>query len=331
MAARLRAPHARGRAAAVRGGAGARRRGLAADPVGDARRRWACSPWRSACCSRATSSSSTASCSAGRSCSASGGRSAEGPAGLLLPVGACALALLLALPVAAAGARPRGEHRLPARARPHADHVQLPGRAAGRPRGVGPLDALGDPRRPAGAAPPRDERAARPAARAAGARALAPRARPRGRSLRERLLAAVLFSTNARPFSSALLAAIPPLGSFRVPTRALLPLALALPVVALAAATTRAGRWLRLRHRDRVRRARSCCSCCRACRARSPAGRSRSPSSCRASSGGSSRGCRRPASCARWRRAAWGRSGSGCSRSPSPGGSWRTPGASGTR
>lgn len=78
--------------------------------------------------------------------------------------------------------------------------------------------------------------------------ALVPWRRSRGLALglSTSVLAAVLFSTNARPFSSALLGAIPPLGSFRVPTRALLPFALALPVVALAAVATRPGRWPRL-------------------------------------------------------------------------------------
>jgi hypothetical protein len=47
-------------------------------------------------------------------------------------------------------------------------------------------------------------------------------------------LAALLFAMNARPVSTALLALIPPLNSFRVPTRALLPLALVLPVLAIA-------------------------------------------------------------------------------------------------
>jgi hypothetical protein len=45
----------------------------------------------------------------------------------------------------------------------------------------------------------------------------------------------LLFSTNTRPFSTALIALIPPLNSFRVPTRAMLPAALLLPIVALAA------------------------------------------------------------------------------------------------
>lgn len=78
--------------------------------------------------------------------------------------------------------------------------------------------------------------------------ALVPWRRARGLAagLAVSLLAAVLFSTDARPFSTALLAALPPLGSFRVPTRSLLPFALALPAVALAASATRAGRWPRL-------------------------------------------------------------------------------------
>lgn len=78
--------------------------------------------------------------------------------------------------------------------------------------------------------------------------ALVPWRRARGLAagLGASVLLAVLFSTNARPFSTALLAAIPPLGSFRVPTRALLPAVLALPAVAVAAAASRAGRWPRL-------------------------------------------------------------------------------------
>ena len=44
------------------------------------------------------------------------------------------------------------------------------------------------------------------------------------------------FSMDVRPISTLLIAAIPPLGSFRVPTRAALPLTLALPPLAAAAA-----------------------------------------------------------------------------------------------
>lgn len=50
--------------------------------------------------------------------------------------------------------------------------------------------------------------------------------------------AALLFSMNAHPFSDALLFLLPPLGSFRVPTRAILPALFLLPVLAMAAAMT---------------------------------------------------------------------------------------------
>ena len=53
-------------------------------------------------------------------------------------------------------------------------------------------------------------------------------------------LLAILFAMNARPFSTTLLALIPPLDSFRVPTRAILPFAMALPVLATAAVALRA-------------------------------------------------------------------------------------------
>jgi hypothetical protein len=46
--------------------------------------------------------------------------------------------------------------------------------------------------------------------------------------------AALLFSMNAHPFSDALLLLLPPLGSFRVPTRAILPALSLLPILALA-------------------------------------------------------------------------------------------------
>lgn len=51
---------------------------------------------------------------------------------------------------------------------------------------------------------------------------------------------AMLFAMNARPVSTALLALIPPLDSFRVPTRAILPFAMTLPVLATAAIAVRA-------------------------------------------------------------------------------------------
>ena len=49
------------------------------------------------------------------------------------------------------------------------------------------------------------------------------------------VIAALLFSMNTHPFSDALLMIVPPLGSFRVPTRALLPALFMLPILALAA------------------------------------------------------------------------------------------------
>jgi hypothetical protein len=52
-------------------------------------------------------------------------------------------------------------------------------------------------------------------------------------------LLAMLFAMNARPVSTVLLALIPPLGSFRVPTRALLPFVMTLPVLASAAIALR--------------------------------------------------------------------------------------------
>ena len=61
------------------------------------------------------------------------------------------------------------------------------------------------------------------------------RSRALGVGLLASALAAILFAMDARPFSTALLALIPPLASFRVPTRALLPAVLALPVLATAA------------------------------------------------------------------------------------------------
>jgi hypothetical protein len=45
---------------------------------------------------------------------------------------------------------------------------------------------------------------------------------------------ALLFSMNTHPFSDALLLLLPPLGSFRVPTRAILPALFVLPILALA-------------------------------------------------------------------------------------------------
>jgi hypothetical protein len=51
--------------------------------------------------------------------------------------------------------------------------------------------------------------------------------------------AAVLFAVDFRPVSTGLVALLPALGSFRVPTRALIPFALALPIVTAAALAAR--------------------------------------------------------------------------------------------
>lgn len=164
------------------------------------------------------------------------------PGGLLWPLGACALALLLALPSltpvlahAASSDSPRElgrtqitysylvERPVDLAASLFWTRAAIPG---GQPElhhhetnvPLGPLLAL---------------------------LALVPWRRARGLAigLAASVGAAVLFSTNARPFASALLFAIPPLGSFRVPTRALLPFALALPAIALGASTARKGRF----------------------------------------------------------------------------------------
>jgi len=68
-----------------------------------------------------------------------------------------------------------------------------------------------------------------------------PRLRPLAVGLGASAAAALLFSTNAHPFSDALLFLLPPLGSFRVPTRALLPALFVLPVLALAGTLLKAG------------------------------------------------------------------------------------------
>jgi hypothetical protein len=60
------------------------------------------------------------------------------------------------------------------------------------------------------------------------------------------LLLAMAFASNLRPLSDLLLLALPPLRSFRVPTRALMPVLAVLPVIglaALAAARPAFGRW----------------------------------------------------------------------------------------
>ena len=60
------------------------------------------------------------------------------------------------------------------------------------------------------------------------------RARPLAVGLGASVAGALLFSMNAHPFSDALLLLFPPLGSFRVPTRAILPPLFLLPILALA-------------------------------------------------------------------------------------------------
>jgi hypothetical protein len=62
------------------------------------------------------------------------------------------------------------------------------------------------------------------------------RLRPLAVGLGVSVVAALVFSMNVRPFSDALLFLIPPLRSFRVPTRALWPFCAVLPVFVLAAA-----------------------------------------------------------------------------------------------
>lgn len=65
------------------------------------------------------------------------------------------------------------------------------------------------------------------------------RARALGGGTLAAALAAILFAMNARPVSTALLVVVPPLNSFRVPTRAVLPLVLVLPVLAIAGLAVR--------------------------------------------------------------------------------------------
>jgi hypothetical protein len=69
-----------------------------------------------------------------------------------------------------------------------------------------------------------------------------PRATALGVGLGTSAAAALLFSMNTSPFSDALLLIFPPLGSFRVPTRAFLPALFLLPVLALAAVLLEAER-----------------------------------------------------------------------------------------
>jgi hypothetical protein len=66
------------------------------------------------------------------------------------------------------------------------------------------------------------------------------RARALGIGLCVSAAAALLFSMNAHPFSDALVLLLPPLGSFRVPTRAFLPALFLLPVLAMAGVLTKA-------------------------------------------------------------------------------------------
>jgi hypothetical protein len=61
------------------------------------------------------------------------------------------------------------------------------------------------------------------------------RARALGWGALASMLLAMLFALNARPFSTVLLALVPPLNSFRVPTRSILPFVMTLPVLATAA------------------------------------------------------------------------------------------------
>jgi hypothetical protein len=68
------------------------------------------------------------------------------------------------------------------------------------------------------------------------------RARALGVGLAASAALALLFSMNAHPVSDALLLLVPPLGSFRVPTRAMLPALFLLPVLALAGVLLEAGR-----------------------------------------------------------------------------------------
>ncbi|HET9317315.1 MAG TPA: hypothetical protein VFQ51_17120, partial [Vicinamibacteria bacterium] len=65
------------------------------------------------------------------------------------------------------------------------------------------------------------------------------RARALGWGVLASALLAGLFAMNARPFSTVLLALIPPLNSFRVPTRAIVPFVMTLPVLATAAVALR--------------------------------------------------------------------------------------------
>ena len=297
MAARLRTPHARGRAAALRGGPRARRRGLAADPVG--RRsalRGRAGARRSACSSPATSWSSTASSSAGRSCSASGGRSAGGRPGARCPSARarspCCSALPSLLPVLAHARSTDSPRALGRTQITYSYLVERPVDLAG----VGPLDARRDPRRPAGAASSRDERAARARCWRCWRSCPWRRARGLGSGSRERAPGASSSARTRGRSRRRCSPLIPPLGSFRVPTRALLP-------VRARPAGRRAGG--RVDPRGTLDSAceprspalvRSRSSVLPGCRARSRAGRSRSRWSSAPRAAASSRACRPPAS-----------------------------------
>lgn len=65
------------------------------------------------------------------------------------------------------------------------------------------------------------------------------RGRPLAVGIGASVLVTVLFSMDVRPLSTALIAALPPLGAFRVPTRAVLPVLSVLPAVALGALAAR--------------------------------------------------------------------------------------------
>src|SRR6185295_13394957 len=64
--------------------------------------------------------------------------------------------------------------------------------------------------------------------------ALVPWGRARALAVGLGAAAALLFSMNVHPVSDAMLLLLPPLGSFRVPTRAILPALFVLPILALA-------------------------------------------------------------------------------------------------
>ena len=65
------------------------------------------------------------------------------------------------------------------------------------------------------------------------------KARPLALGVLASLWLALVFSMDARPFSTWLLWLVPPLGSFRVPTRAIMPALLVLPAIGLASAAWR--------------------------------------------------------------------------------------------